>query len=72
MPDKLTDLEVVKALECCAYSEGCEQCPRSKECDGQEHFRYALDLINRLRAEKAVLNRKLTDAYLMIDKLKGD
>ena len=54
----MPDNEIKKALECCAYSEGCEQCPRSKECDGQEHFRYALNLINRLQAENERLNNR--------------
>lgn len=43
----LSSAEVKKALECCAYSDGCESCPQSKQCDGVEPLVNALDLINR-------------------------
>ena len=47
----MTDNEIIKALECCANSDGCENCPYSRQCDGVEHIQYALDLINRQKAE---------------------
>jgi hypothetical protein len=47
----MTDNEIIKALECCASGDGCEDCPRSKQCDGIEHIQYALDLINHQQAE---------------------
>ena len=49
---KFTDEEVIKALECCVYSDGCERCQYSKQCDGAEHLINAIDLITRLQAEK--------------------
>lgn len=59
MPDnKLTDNEIIKALECCSSgSYGCENgCPLDKECDspirgGEKIMKSALDLINRLQAK---------------------
>lgn len=48
---KLTDEEIVKVLECCAYSDGCERCQYSKQCDGAEHLINTLDLINRQKSE---------------------
>lgn len=48
---KLTDEEIIRTLECCAYSDGCERCQCSKQCDGAEHLINALDLINRQKAE---------------------
>ena len=73
MPDKkLTDNEIVKALECCSSgSYGCENgCPLDKECDSpirgsEKIMKLALDLINRLQAE----NEDLQD--LMV-KYNGD
>ena len=56
MPDKkLTDNEIVKALECCRYNDlkkACKKCPFDKE----EHcldaiLNSALDLINHLQAK---------------------
>ena len=55
MPNKLTDKEIVKALECCASGEfeECKNCPYVEGypyCDGPME-RDVLDLINRLQAE---------------------
>ena len=63
MPDKkLTDNEIIKALECCSKAANfndCEklQCPLYRECKiGHKSMEetiipYALDLINRQKAE---------------------
>ena len=58
MPDKLTDSDIVKALECCSSGDTncCNKCPLDKECGVsipimEELMKYALDLINRLQAE---------------------
>ena len=53
--NKLTDAEIVKALECCANGEveECKNCPYVEGypyCDGPME-RDALDLINRQNAE---------------------
>lgn len=72
---KLTDNEIIRALECCSSgSYGCENgCPLDKECDspirgGEKIMKSALDLINRkdkeiwaLREENTTLEDKLTD-----------
>lgn len=57
MPDKkLTDSEIVKALECCCKGQlyQCNNCPL--KINGYSHCfdtlrKYTLDLINRLQAE---------------------
>ena len=59
MPDKkLTDSEIIKALECCCgglTSDWCDKCPMNvtKECDKDllALEKLALDLINRLQAQ---------------------
>ena len=52
MTDKeFTDDEIIKVLECFAYSDGCERCQYSKQCDGAEHSINALDLITRQKSE---------------------
>ena len=51
MPDKLTDAEVKKALECCStYHDvsSCQNCPLDGKCEPNLLEQYALDLINRL------------------------
>lgn len=54
----MTDNEIIKALECCASgtsSEACEGCPFNENdiCDKESNAteKYALDLINRQKAE---------------------
>ena len=59
MPEnKLTDSEIVKALECCSSGDTncCDECPLDKECGVsipimEKLMKYALALINRLQAE---------------------
>lgn len=54
MEKKLTDEEIVKALECCTRGEGCEGCPYFE--NGIDCVRISekdtLDLIHRLQEEK--------------------
>ena len=51
----MTDNEIIKALECCIGWQPCKekQCPMVKECnkDIDSVYKYALDLINRQKAE---------------------
>ena len=83
MADKLTDKEIIKALECCISPE-CENCPY----DGDDLLRPcnhnlmkdALDLINRqqaenkeLKTENLILSQKRFNIFERIeftDKLK--
>lgn len=58
---KFTDEEIIETLECCAYSDGCERCQCSKQCDGAEHLINALDLINRQKAEIERLRSELSN-----------
>ena len=60
MPDKLTDNEIVKALECCnewEKPEDCTNCPAKGkgECCVLTLKIDALDLINRQKAENKEL-----------------
>ena len=66
MPDKkLTDLEIVKALECCISNIPCykTKCPfKTKELCGDDIKaleKQALDLINRLQEENERLKTQL-------------
>lgn len=59
----MTDEEIIETLECCAYSDGCERCQCSKQCDGAEHLINALDLINRQKSEIERLKNTDTKFY---------
>lgn len=52
---KLTDEEIIKALACCSEAcSACDECPLyccGANCSSFELHRYALDLINRQKAE---------------------
>lgn len=66
---KLTDEEIVKALECCTVDEvtDCENCPLIKESCAIIR-KYALDLIHRLQSE----NEQLTEENKKLDKLLSE
>ena len=60
---KLTDNEIIKALECCSNDKPCSEnkCPfYESACENDLHAveKYALDLINRLQAENERLLQK--------------
>lgn len=52
----MNDSEIIKALECCTVHKYCDNCPflRKKEC--RYLLDFALDLINRQKAEIERLN----------------
>ena len=53
MANKLSDNEIIKALECCGVNRDCVGCPKEKEPYGC-YFKLcggAFDLINRQKAE---------------------
>ena len=69
MPDKLTDKEIVKALECCNKND-CRTCPYGKYnvtgwCCMPKVRKDAIDLINRLQAENEELHKKYDDTVLL-------
>ena len=85
MTPKLTDEQIIKALECCSKpttaSDRCSICPKRDEPFGCSIrlSNEALDLINRLQAENEQLNAKLekwldkyNDKNIEIVKLKHD
>ena len=50
--EKLTDNEIIKALECCVTYEFCTGCPLVDNCPSSYSLlKSALDLINRQKAE---------------------
>ena len=63
MEKRLTDNEIVKALECCVTKGAkCTDCPAFVKVDRsncKKYFRGAIDIINRLQAE----NERLKNAY---------
>lgn len=69
MPNKLTDAEIKKALECCStYHDvsSCKNCPLDGKCEPNVLEQYALDLINRYEAENESLKaevERLKNAY---------
>ena len=67
----MTDNDIIKALEAEIHLADYVD---SDYCDNVSKtlVKNALNLIYKQRAENAVLHRKLTDAYLMIEKLRGD
>ena len=67
---KLTDEEIVKALECCGSEEDCLSCPYHKKNMLCYYTRCSdtLDLIHRLQAENEELREKLIDEQFSVDK----
>ena len=63
MPDKLTDNEIIKALECCYTYDVlfCDKCPFQEECAEINLGQLAIDLINRLQAENESLKAEVDD-----------
>ena len=67
MPNKLTDAEIKKALECCCRDDknycdlsSCNDCPLNSTSYCSNVLRkYTLDLINRLQAEIERLKAKV-------------
>ena len=75
MPNKkLTDNEIIKALECCPRGIGmkCEKCPmfRTNDCMSKLHVN-TLDLINRQKAEieRLKCNEKLESVNITLNAL---
>ena len=74
MPDKLTDNEIIKALECCTKcNSDCEKCEIKDFCEEQnsEINKAILDLINRLQAENEKL-KKSNETFADIGKLYSE
>ena len=58
MPDKLTDTEIKKALECCSGKGDCRSCPyKSRENCTKDLKLDVADLINHQKAAKGGFNR---------------
>ena len=76
MPDKkLTDNEIIKALECCSkpVSENCKECPLcSTDCMEVDIEKLALDLINRLQEKNSNLTSDLTSLQNNLTSLQAE
>ena len=64
MRTSMTDNEIIKALECCLsgkdYDTACMKCPIEPICESDDILlKYALDLINRQKAENERLEKEL-------------
>ena len=67
MPNKMTDNEIVKALECCSSNvlyEKCVDCPYEEDLQKGhtciiKATKHSLDLINRQKAEIERLNKQI-------------
>ena len=68
----MTDNEIIKALECCAYSDGCERCQYSKQCDGAEHLINAIDLITHLQEENETLKEFIVETRRCDKEIKSE
>jgi hypothetical protein len=71
--NKLTDEEIVKALECCTVDEvtDCENCPLLRESCAIIR-KYALDFINRQKAEIERLTKRIAVRDNDIGKLESE
>ena len=69
MPDKLTDKEIVKALECCSTYKGkCTDCPAFVKVDRsncKQVLLGAIEIINRLQEENETLRDVVKQNYLI-------
>ena len=71
--NKLTDNEIVKALECCRHDDYdyCEKCPYRKNKPCQESLiQDSFDLINRLQAENEEQEKAITNALNRIKEVR--
>ena len=62
---RMTDKEIIRALECCSEENKCQQCPYYNKgnfkCLNYKFFKDLLDLINRQQAEIERLSHKCED-----------
>lgn len=79
MPDKkLTDAEIIKALECCAVYDPklneCSKCPYDGECGTTKSNmpKDALDLINRLQDKNKNLQERNVILKGLVDTQKAE
>ena len=71
---KMTDEQIIKALECCISAESCCVCGYTKMCDGTTIHQFALDLINRQQAEieKLTINMNAFGLGMKREKERAD
>ena len=72
---KMTDEEIVKALENCANDEMCRECPyfiNGIDCGNQRSENDYLDLIHRLQSENVKQKAEIERLALAVEGLKGE
>ena len=76
MDKKLTDAEIVKALECCLQDgyPDCDSCPYDDDCNknSKKALKDWFDLINRLQAENDFLKTELSNYEFLKKELEID
>ena len=73
----MTDNEIIKALECCLsgkdYDTACMKCPIEPICESDDILlKYALDLINRQKAEIESLKHRKTELQIRNQELQHE
>ena len=68
----MTDNEIIKAVECCIGNTKCGECPmfRTPNCMNKV-FDYALDLINRQKAEVEKLDKARKKQAVFLEEERG-
>lgn len=68
---QLTDSEIIKALDCCKYDD-CNNCPNVVDNCHANLIDYALDLINRQKAEIERLKEFIVETRRCDKELKAE
>lgn len=70
--DVLTDEQIIKALEHCSADDSwCNDCPYENICTDTFITKFALDLINRLKAEIERLKDFEKNVYEVVEELRN-
>jgi hypothetical protein len=69
---KITDKDIIEALECCISAESCCECGYTKICDGTTIHQFALALINRLKADVIHYRRKAQNQKQELSRLNTE
>lgn len=77
MDEQMKDEEIIKALECCIKHNSCDGCPlNALNCTARVPMAFAVDLINRQKAEIEEMRNGLIEAAKGVaeakDLLKND
>ena len=66
----MTDNDIIKALECCRKHNSCDGCPmHTMNCTARVPMAFAVDLINRQKAEIDSLRNVIAESTICVDRL---